>query len=172
MPIHVNVSYLLIWGHRTFLSASQGLKNKAITPHYDLCSEQQCKIKPYHQRNRLEFPIRHKQFPGRFVSKGFCKIIVHSPLICNREVGKGHLRMGLKPQLKREYLPDSSWVRPLYCVGPSRKRQRRVLYKAGSEPVGAGLGAAWADIQGTRQRGLQILSQGLPLTRVMEITGS
>lgn len=39
--------------------------------------------------------------------------------------------MGLKPQLTSEHLPDSSWVRALYCVGPSRKKQRRPHTKPG-----------------------------------------
>lgn len=131
LSILISDPYIRIQGHRMFFPASHGLKNEAITPPYDLCSEQQCKMKPHHQRNRLEFPIRHKQFPGRYVSKGFCKIIMHSPLICNREVGDRHLRMGLKPQLKRGYLPDSPWVRSLCCVGPRRKKQRRPRTKPG-----------------------------------------
>lgn len=131
LSILISDPYIRIRGHGMFLPASYGLKNKTITPHYYLYSEQQCKAKPHHQRNRLEFLIRHKQFPGSYVSKGFCKIVMHSPLICNREVGNGHLRVGLRPQLKRQYLPDSPWVRSLCCVGPSKKKQRRPCTKLG-----------------------------------------
>lgn len=91
---------------------------------------------------------------------------MHSPIVCNREVGKGHLRMGLKPQMKRA--PSRQlWGHVFVLRGAKQKGTEMFLYKAGLEPGGTSLRTAWADIQGARQRRLQILSQGLPLTRVI-----
>lgn len=56
--------------------------------------------------------------------------------------------------------------------GAKQKEAEASSYKVGSEPGGTGPRAAGADIQDARRRGLQILSQGLPLTRVMERTAS
>lgn len=61
--------------------------------------------------------MTYKLFPGSSISKAFSKTIMHSSNVCKREVGRGQIRKGLKPQLK--YLPDGSWDGPLYCEGPS-----------------------------------------------------
>lgn len=92
---------------------------------------------------------------------------MHSPIVCNGEVVKGHLRMGLKPQLEK--VSSRQLLGQAFVLWGAKWQQgtQASPREAGSEPGGTGLRGAWADIQGARQRGQQILSQGLPLTRVM-----
>lgn len=86
-------------------------------------------------------------------------------------MGRG-IKNGIKATTEERVSSRQLLGQAFVLCGAKHKEAEASSYKAGSEPGGTGLRAAWADIQDARQRGLQILSQGLPLTRVMERTAS